>query len=377
MTLSRPLRRVALLITPCFAAAAAACDVIQFVSDPRPTFEETWSIPTSNASISVGSLLPNNVSIFSTPGSNPPDSSAFILSINSTTFSRRVGQDCAPCVTLNGNTTTKPAFVLAAGGASPLPTDVVSAPLAAATVNYSITNNLSFDPIRVRPTSDPNQGFMVILVRSGSVVLGRDSLNGATDSFASGSTITRPIVMNSGTVVGTLQVDLTINSPAGDPAQPGVLINSNGSIATTVAYSAVRMNNVRINVVNKTIANEPVTLDLQGLEESITRRVVAGRLEMTIDNPWPIAGDLGLDFVYNPPASVPKTVPVPSSSATPGPQLRDISFDKTEMQSLLGNKVVLNMSGPVSAPTPVTVSPKQALKISNRMVLTLRTGSGQ
>lgn len=360
---------------PCLTPA---CDVVQFINDPRPTFQQTWSIPTANSAISVGTLIPNNVSIFSTPGSNPPDSSAFELNINNTVFSRRVGQDCPACVTQNGSTTTKPAFILAAGGSSPLPTDVLSAPLATATVNYTIVNNLSFDPIRIRPVSDPNQGFMIVIVRSGSVVLGRDSLNGATTAFPAGSSITRPVTMSSGTMTSLIQVDLTINSPAGDPAQP-VLINANGTVNTTVTYAAVHTNNVRINVNNKQISNDPDTLDLEGLNESFSKRVVSGRMEMSISNPWPVAGDVGLNFTpdSSPAAPVAKTLPMPSVAPTPGPQLRAVDFNTNEMQNLLGKKVVLTMTGPVTSPTPITVTPKQAITIVNRMVLVVRTGSGQ
>jgi hypothetical protein len=306
-----------------------------------------------------------------------PDSSAFLVTINDIVFGRRVGDDCAQCQARNGTTGTKPAFVLASGGSSPLPANVLSGALVGASVTYSITNNLSFDPLRVRPVTDPVQGYMLVIVRSGSVVLGSDSLNGATATFAPGATISRPIPINTGTVVGQMQVDVTINSPAGDPAQPGVFINANGSVNTTAVISDVRMSNVRINVVNKNITNQPDTIDLAGLNESITNRIVSGRLEMTIDNPWTVAGDIGVDLVYNPPSSVPKTIALPPATQPQAPQVRDIIFDNTEMKTLLGNEVIINMSGPVSSATPVTVSPKQAITIASRMVLVIRTGGGQ
>jgi hypothetical protein len=360
-----------------FAFVVAGCDVVQFVNDPRPTFEQTWNIPTAPTAISAGSLLPANVSIYSTPGVTPPDSSAFLLTLSNVVFAKRVGDDCAQCQSQNGTTATKPAFVLAAGGSSPLPTNVVSGALLGANVSYSIVNNLSFDPIRVRPVSDPIQGYMLVLVRSGSVVLGRDSINGATTAFPPGATLAAPVTMNTGTVTGVIQVEVTISSPAGDPAQPPVVINANGTLNVTATLANVRTSSLRINVVNKQITNKPDTIDLKGLDEAITRRIESGRLEMSIDNPWSVAGNLGLNLVYDPPASLPKTIALPAATQPQTSQQQAVLFDKTDMQTLLGNEVILNMAGPVSSATPVTVTPKQAIGIANRMVLVLRTGGGQ
>src|SRR5205814_5094679 len=171
--------------------SALACDVVAFASDPKPILEQTWSLPTSSSHISVGKIVPNNVAIYSTPGSNPPDSTAFLLNINNVVFARRVGDDCFQCQSLNGTNATKPAFILVAGSSSPLGTDVLSGAMLGATVNYSVVNNLSFDPIRVRALTDPTQGYLIVLVHSGSLVLGRDSLNGATTAFPAGSTLSR------------------------------------------------------------------------------------------------------------------------------------------------------------------------------------------
>ena len=374
MTFASAFRRAAPLGV---AIAVLGCDVAQFVADPRPTFEQTWNIPTAPTAISAGSLIPGNVAIYSTPGSTPPDSSAFLLNINNVVFTKRVGDDCAQCQTQNGTTATKPAFVLAAGGSSPLPTDVVSGALINASVSYSIVNNLSFDPIRVRPVSDPTQGYMLILIRSGSVVLGRDSINGATTAFPPGATLSAPVIMNTGTITGVIQVDATISSPAGDPAQPPVLINANGTVRVTATLANVRTSSLRINVVNKRITNRPATIHLKGLDSAITRRIVSGRLEMSIDNPWTVGGNLGLNLIYDAQDTLPKSMTMAPATQPRSAQQQAIVFDKADMQTLLGKEVVLNMSGPVSSASPVNVTPKQAIGIANRMVLVLRTGGGQ
>ena len=146
MNLSHPLRRTALFG---LMLGVAACDVAQFIQDPKPRLVQTWNLPASSSTISVAKLLPAGVSIYSTPASNPPDSIGFSVTISSTTISRVVGSDCATCVTLNGTNAPKPSFTLNATNSTPLPTNVVSAAITGGKVLLAITNNLSFDPLYI------------------------------------------------------------------------------------------------------------------------------------------------------------------------------------------------------------------------------------
>jgi hypothetical protein len=370
MTFMTVTRRAALLG---LALSALACDVESFISDAKPILEQTWNLPSSSTTISVAKIVPNNVGIYVTPGSNPPDTSAFLLTINNTVFNRRVGDDCPSCQALNGTNAVKPAFILAAGNSSTLGTDVLSgALLDSAVVDYSIVNNLSFDPIRVRALSDPNQGYMIILVHSGSLVLGRDSLNGATTAFPAGSTLARSIRLASGTIVNSITVDLTINSPQGDHLE---FINANGTVNSTAAYSNVRTGNVRVNVSNKTVNNQPATVDLKGLDKAITNHVVSASFEMGFDNPWPVSGNLNVNFDYAPPLTVAKTVPLPAGVTPAVTQVERVSLTGDEMKNLFEHEVILNMNGLVNSPTPITVTPRQSVVITNRMSLKIRTGS--
>ena len=98
-------RRAVLLGLTC---GVAACDVASFIQDPQPILEQTWSVPAESASISVASILPPGIGIYSTPASNPPDSSAFQVTVSGVNFARVLGTDCASCVPLNGTTAIKP-----------------------------------------------------------------------------------------------------------------------------------------------------------------------------------------------------------------------------------------------------------------------------
>lgn len=367
MTISKNCRRAALLGA---VLSAVACDVASFAADPKPIFEQTWNVPASSTSISVASLLPTGVTIYSTPASNPPDSSAFVMTFANVAFTRRLGDDCASCQAQSGATTTKPAFVLAMGSSAALPTNVVGGALVGAMVNYSITNNLSFDPLRVNTVTANPQGYMVIVVRSGTQVLGRDSVNGATTAFPATSVLSRSIPVGTGAITAPIAVDLTLTSPVGDHNE---FINANGTVNSSAAIANLRASNVQISVPNTSVANTADTLDLADLNASITDNVVGATFEMAIDNPWPVAGNLNVDF-RTPTQTIAKSIGLPAAITPSAPQKRSVSLLASDIRQLFGNQVVLAMSGGVSSTTPLIVTPKQAISIANRLILTIHTG---
>lgn len=349
-------------------ASVSACDIVDFVSNPAPRFQQTWNIPAAGTDVSVGSILPNGVVIYSTPSSSPADSSAFNVSINDMNFSRRLGADCASCDALNGTVAVKPAFTLLSGSSEPLPQDMISGAVTGGAIRIAVRNELSFDPLRVR--SSGNQGFMLLVVRSGSLVLSRDSVNGATTPMPPGDSVVRTLPFTTGSVTGNISVELTIESPASDTA---VFLNANGNVRARAVVTQLLTANVLMNVVNKTLAsagNDSIALD--GLEEGITRRVVGGALEMSVTNPFPLAGNMEIIFGRAPGQPLVKPVPLPSGPA----QQRLVFLDSAEIQSILGNRVALNIGGIVNSAAPITVGPRQKMVILNRLRLTIRTGGG-
>lgn len=360
MTIPPAVRRAALFG---LAVGIGACDVVDFASDPKPIFEETWSLPATSTSIAVATLLPATVTTL-------PDSSGFVMSVNPVNASRRLGDDCAACQTLHNTTAIKPAFVLNSGSNTALPTNVVGGSLLGATVNYTMNNALSFDPLKVNNVTPNPQGYLVIVIRSASVVLGRDSVNGATTPWPAGQNLQRSITIGAGAITAPISIDVTLNSPQSDQPQ---FINANGTVNTTASISNLRVANVQVNVPNTVVTNTADTLELGDFDKSITDRVQSATLEMTIANPWPVAGSLNMNFTA-PSASVAKTVALPGATNPPAPQTRTVSLTKQDMQTLFGHKVVMAMSGGVVSATPVTVTPKQKVSISNRLILLLRTG---
>ena len=360
MTFSLPVRRALLLAA---ALGTAGCDVADFASDPMPRFEQTWNLPAPSTNVSVASLLPaGTVTIL-------PDSSAFALSITSaSTASNSLGTYCNPCLAQNGTNAIKPAFDLSFSNTRPLPTDVVSASITNGTVNVQLTNGLSFDPIRVKTGAGEQGHIAIILVTTGGQVLGRDTIKGDTETWASGTTLNRTFPLTTGNLGSSVAVELHLYSPVGDAP---VFMDASRTLDANLAVPTLHVGSVGLNIPNRSLTSAPDTIDLSGMGE-LGDRVVSGALEMTITNPFAITGNLGMRFAYgpNPSEEITKTITITPGVLAP----QKIQLDSAEMSLLMGNEVAINVTGDVSAAGTVTVTPRQAIDIDNRMILKIRTG---
>jgi hypothetical protein len=371
MMIAAQTRRAALLA---LALTVTACDLVQFASDPKPRFDETWNLPGPSTRMSVANLLPagGTVTIL-------PDSSAFTLKIDSVAFSAGLGGNCGACGPINGTNAIKPAFTMAPGNSTALPTDIVSAAITSGQIVIKMTNGLTFDPLYINTNvGATTQGTMVIVIRSNSIVLGKDSLRGAAAvsgtqnaPFPPSTTLTRTINLNTGTIVGSLTVDVTVNSPVGDHAVP---IDVTKSFSASVTVPSINVASVSMNVPSRTFdsggadsVSMPATGDF----------VVGLGLDMTITNPFAsVTGNLNLIFAWGalPSQQIAKPVTLLGGTST-----SSVSLDSTEVQQLLngGDKVSIKLTGAVTSSSPITVQPKQEVAISNRLRLKIRTPSGE
>ena len=362
MTFTSVLRRA--LPLGIAGAAVAACDLADFVNDPKPIFEQTWNLPAPSTSVSVASLLPpGQVTIL-------PDSSAFSVSMSGAAINARVGDHCAACEALNGTNAPKPQFNFTVANSTALPTDIVSAAVTGGQVDVQVTNNMSFDPIFVNTAPGATtQGFMAITVRSGSLVLGVDTVKGEVTPWPSGSVLDRVINFTTGVVTGTITVDVTVNSPLGDHNE---FINANGTLNATASVPTLNVASVSMNVPTRTLDSQGDSLDLSEMDEAITDHVVAGELRMTITNPFPVSGNVFALFQYgpNPNDTLLRSFTLPSGA----PAVASVSLDSLAMSRLFGNQIAMEIGGTVSSTSPITVTPTQAITMDNRLVLTIRTG---
>ena len=356
------LRRAALLGTA--AIGMSACDLAEFVADPAPRFEQTWSVPAPGHALSVAELLPTSGDI-----TILPDSSAFAMSIAGANFSERVGDDCASCQALNGQNAPKPEFTLTAASGSPLPADVASATIVGGEIVVTLTNNMSFDPLRPRNAPGATQGYLRLLIHSGSFVLGRDSINGADTPWLPGTDLVMTIPFATGAITTDITVDVDMFSPQGDHNVP---IDANGTMSAVADVQNLHVASVALNVASNPISSEPDTLDLADIDAAITDNVVSGTLEMTVTNPFAITGTVDMRFAYGP---APGEVVVKSFALPTGTdQVVTVTLTQADLNSLFGNEVALEITGAVSSSGPITVTPTMAISIENRLVLVIRTG---
>jgi hypothetical protein len=353
------------------AMFAIGCDLAQLASNDPPRFEETWNLPGPDTRMSVADLLPSGVTI-------KPDSSAFTLTIDSTTFQAQLGPNCAACGPLNGTNAIKPAFSMQPGNSTALPADIVSAAIIAGQIQIKLTNNLTFDPLYVSTGGgSPPQGHLVIVVRSGSVVLGRDSIRGAAAvsgvnmPFNPGSTLTRNIALSTGTVTTNLTVDVSMSSPAGDHLVP-IDISKTFNASATVPNLEVA--SVSMNVTNQTFDTEAA----DEIEMPATGDFIVGLgMDMTITNPFPgLNGGLGMEFSWGPgPSDKVSTDPITLPNGT---AVRQVRLDSAKTQQLLNasENVSIKLTGSVNSVAPITVTPKQEVSITNRLIMKFRVGGG-
>ena len=367
MRLSRLANRAVLL----GFVGVAACDVYAIASDPFPGLVQTWNLPVATTRISVASLLPAGVAIYSTPASNPPDSRAFTVNVNGISLSRRIGAYCPLCQSLNGTTAPKPAFTINpdTGSTVSLPANVVSASLLGGTVTYTVNNGLSFDPLRVSANLANPQGRIIVVVRSGSVVFARDTVKGETQTLpATTGTLTRVLNLQSGPISNSITVDLEVQSPAGD----NTFINANSNLGMTATVTWLRVGAVTVNVPSATLnSGSPQEIDVGDLDESMLERVLGGGVEMTVTNPFAVAGSLNVVFNTTPGPNVSKAATL---NAVTTPQTISVTFDSTQMFRILHSQpsATLSMTGTVSSGAPITVTPKQVISMSNRIIMKLR-----
>lgn len=320
-----------------------------------PQLDTRWIVPAPGTTISVASLLPSGVAI-------KPDSSAFTVAVAAVSVTRSLGQDCAQCAAANGTTVPKPAFTAVASSSTSLPSQIASATLSGGTLQFSLVNNYNFDPLR--PAAGVF-GYAVITVMNNGVLIGKDSVNGATTAMPAGITIGRTIPLT-GTVTGSapVTVTVTLNSPAGDP----ITMDASRTIMVLAVPTNISVSTASLNVSNQTISTN-TTLDLSGIDSSITRHVTSGALLLHVVNPFAVTGTLTVSFI--PQGGTPITK---SLTLAPGTTDRTIAFTQAELQQLLGTNVTIAFSGPVSASGPVSVTPKQAVTVTSKLDLSLHIG---
>lgn len=336
------------------ALALAACDL----PSSAPRWETTWNVPADSTKIGVGQLLPSGVTL-------SPSGNAFQVAITPVTVTRQLGADCSQCAAANGTTVPKPAFTVNTSDTTALPSQLASATLVGDTLTLQVNNGFDFDPIR--PAAG-TYGTLTLTVKNGTTTLGSRSVSGSTTALPAGA-VTSFRVPLAGTVVGGpgVRVTLTVDSPAGDP----VMMNSNSTISATASVGTFSVSQAAVTVNSQSITSSAKSIDLTDVSSDVANRVQGGSVDLTITNPFGVAGPVTLRLT---PAGVAPVVKSFTLASGPSSTSR-VDFTASELKSLLGQKVDMSLTGTVSAPSgTVTITPTQAVSVTTRLQMTLSTG---
>jgi hypothetical protein len=317
----------------------------------------TWNVPSKSTSISVNSLLPTGVQ--SVTGGFQATVAA------PTAITRTLGSDCATCATANGQIIPKPAFTVSTTQSATLPSAVTSATLVTDTIVVAITNGYNFDPINAGGTA----GSIKLTATSGSTTLGTQTFAGPTAVIPAGQIATFKLPISG--VVGSsgIQVAALIDSPLGSP----VAIDASRQITVSTSVKGSAANSVLLSTASVTLTNQsvsaaPTQLDLSNVDSSVVKRVTAGKLFLTVNNPFNVAGTLAINV-----NGVPKTIQLAAGSATAAAQNLSVDFTQAEIRQILGKTGNITIGGTVSGTTPITAG--QTVAVATRLQLTLCTDS--
>jgi len=350
------MRRLATLLL----GTLAACDV----PTRAPQWDVEWNVPSSSTRISIASLLPPSVTVNS-------DTSAFQFNIPTLSVTEDVATACPACGT---GVLPKPAFTMSMTASTSLPSEVLSATIANDTLQFTVVNNLSYDPLNPSAAPGAAKGWSVIVVRNGTTILGRDSVNGATTALPSGGTVVRRIAL-AGTVSSSSPItfDGTIYSPAGDP----VTFDPSQTVSVTAATPTISVSSASIALSNTPVAATATSFDLTGMSSDVIDRIQSGALILTITNPVAVGGTLNVNLT-TPGATLVRSVSVsPGGGAGMGVGTSSrVSFTRDELRSLFGQTVGVQVAGSMTAPSgSVTLTPRQVIDVTTRLDVILNTST--
>ena len=361
--ISRTTARLAVLAGCTFVALACQ------VPTDLPIWNTVWQVPADSSEVTVASLLPSSVTIVDVGAGTK----AFSFGLPEATTSTTLGETCYACAAAAGQRIPKPEFSLADSATVNLPTDVVTADIIGGSIDYTLSNGFDFDPLNPGPT----RGWMRILVTSGSTVMARDSINGASLALPSGGTVNRaiqfiasqasPIHLN-----GPVTVTATLFSPAGD----SVTINTSEQFSVAASAHDIRISQVAVNVPTTTFTPQHGTVDLSSLDKANAGKIAGGAVILGITNPFAVGGSLSLDLQAPNGAHVVKGFTLNVGGSGSAPSTIRLGLTSSEINSLVGQKdVAITISGSISSPNgAVTVTPVERMAISTLVEATIVTG---
>ena len=291
------------------------------------------------------------------------DAGAFHVELPDLAVVATLGELCPACGPIDGMTVPKPPFTAQLGQEVPLSETIVSARVEGGSITFEVSHDLGFDPLR---PGGAERGAMVVELRSGGVLLARDSIEGASTAMPPGSVLSRTLALRPANVAGALNIGVTLYSPAGSPVD----IDLEDRVSVTVPTSRITVSDLRL-LLDEDIATEPLVLELDAIDSAVRDRVRSARVHLEIENPFDLTGDLDLR-IASPNIGILKPVPV-----APGRSEQRVDLSRDEIFSILSeSEVVITLEGPATTPAAGTpVEPEQELSVRVRLELVVASST--
>lgn len=349
------LRRTSLPWLALTALVLAGCDL----PTTAPKWNTTWILPIKDDTIRVAQFLPASVD---TAGG------AFITTIKRDSIRQSLGQMCPGCAPLNGTVDSVPAFTVQIGHTDSLASQVLSITPAGFSLSFRLDNNLGFDPLQ--PGVGKAGYIVTVITDSAGGVVGRDSIDGGSLSFPSGTSLTRSISVGSTPIGGAVSVLATVNVPHGDPAT----IDTSKSFQVTTLTDTVSLAGVTVQLTNQSITSDSVAIDWSGIDPSTTSKMQGAAIQLTLHNPFTASGadsiffrQGGVDII------APKVMTFPLGVTT-----QSIPVSQADIQTLTNaGKSTIQVVGAVSGTGPgqsVTITPDQVAIVQAHVLITILVG---
>lgn len=328
-------------------AFLAACEY----PTEAPLVDQRWVLPVETSTISVNQLLPSGVTVAA---------NAFSVRVDPFNTSRTLGQLCAACGPLQGLPAPVPSFDATFTLSQTLPADVAQATVTSGSVAIAINNGFSFDPLA-------GGGTLTVTLRDGpgGPAVGQTTFTG---SLPAGQTRTQTLTITPGALGSNLVISTAVTSPGGQVTT----IDNNQILAVTATPSPILVSSARVNVGGRSIEFDPTDLDVEDIDETITKRIQGGSIILEIANPFgvSVAATVSISRPTGGPLSKPLAI---GSGAT---STATLTYTGEDLRSFLGKSGVrLTGTGTVNASAgAITVTPGQQVSIRSKLDLTLRIG---
>ena len=330
-------------------AGISACDI----PTGLPRWETTWITPAEEATVSVVELLPAGVAV-------NDDTTAFVLAIDPVGEVWQLSEFCPACPPITA-VAPKPAFTATVSTTAPIPGAVLSAEVDSGTIDIALTNGFGFDPLR--PGAAAVSGSLTVTISSGTTTVATLEVDGADQSFAPGTTLNLELDFISSTISGDLEIDLTLDSPAGDPAT----LDPSDALTAAISSNGVHVSEAVVQLAGQTIEGEPTELDLEDVD--IGDRINEGTIFFDIVNPFGVTGDLILTVDPAEGATIVKPVELTGADSS----TVQVEFTEEEIQRLIGTTSVMTISGSVNGGS-VTIRPDMVLGVATRLRVVVEVG---